>query len=181
VLARKGFHSARVSEIARAAGVADGTIYLYFKSKEDILISLFEGHVGQLNQELRQSVAALPDTSARVAHIVRCQVGSLRRQRELAEVLSVTLRQSNRFLRQFAAPTFSEYLDIVAEVIADGQRRGEVREDISPLVVARALFGALDGLILTWALGRSPAGRLERAALQVAEVFIQGLRPPATS
>ncbi len=177
VFARKGFHNARVAEIARSAGVADGTIYLYFKNKEDLLISLFEEHVGQLNRDLRQSLDGLETTDERIRHVVRVQLGHIQEQRDLAEVLSVTLRQSNRFLRQFAAPTFSEYLDIIAEVVTKGQERGEVRRDVSPRVVARALFGALDGLLLTWALGRSPASRLERGAEQVADIIVRGLTP----
>lgn len=181
VFARKGFHETKVAEIARAAGVADGTIYLYFKSKDDLLISLFEDHMDRLNEELRGDLNALPDCATKIHHIVKCQLGHIKDHRELAEVLSVTLRQSNRFLRQFAAPKFSEYLDIIAEAIAEGQRAGEVRADVAPRVVARALFGALDGLMLTWALGRSPASRLERAALQVADIVVCGLAPDGPS
>jgi TetR/AcrR family transcriptional regulator, fatty acid metabolism regulator protein len=181
VFARKGFHETKVAEIARSAGVADGTIYLYFKNKEDLLISVFEEHIDRLNCQLKQDLDDLPDTPSRIRHIIRAQLGILREQRELAEVLSVTLRQSNRFLRQFAAPKFNDYLNLIAEVIADGQSRGEVRLDVSPRVVARALFGALDGLMMTWALGRSPASRLERAALQVADIIVQGLAPESTS
>lgn len=177
VFARKGFHETKVAEIARAAGVADGTIYLYFKNKDDLLISLFEDQMDRLNEQLRSDLNGLPDTALRVRHVVRCQLGHVKDHRDLAEVLSVTLRQSNRFLRQFAAPKFSEYLDIIAEVIAEGQRKGEIRDDVAPRVVARALYGALDGLMLTWALGRSPASRLERAALQVADVLVRGLIP----
>jgi len=181
VFAKKGFHETKVAEIARAAGVADGTIYLYFKNKDDLLISVFEENIDQLNQRLRDDLVELPDTSSKIRHIVRSQLGVIRARRDLAEVLSVTLRQSNRFLRQFAAPKFSDYLDIIAEVIEEGQRQGEVRQDVAPRVVARALYGALDGLLLTWALGRSPASRLERAALQVADIIVKGLSPGETS
>ncbi len=181
VFARKGFHETKVAEIARAAGVADGTIYLYFKSKEDVLISLFEEYIEKLNEKLREDLGSLPDTATKIRHVVRSQIGHIKAQRDLAEVLSVTLRQSNRFLRQFAAPKFSEYLDIIAEAIAEGQERGEVRDDVTPRVVARALYGALDGLMLTWALGRSPASRLERAALQVSDIIVQGLLPSKAS
>lgn len=181
VFAKKGFHETKVSEIARAAGVADGTIYLYFKNKDDVLISVFEENIDQLSVRLREDLGALPDTASKIRHIVRSQLGVIRARRDLAEVLSVTLRQSNRFLRQFAAPKFSDYLDIIAEVIEVGQKDGEVRKDVAPRVVARALFGALDGLLLTWALGRSPASRLERAALQVADIIVQGLSPERTS
>ncbi len=181
VFARKGFHETKVAEIARAAGVADGTIYLYFKNKDDLLISVFEEHIDRLNADLRRDLHTFDDTAEKVRHIVRCQLGVVHAERDLAEVLSITLRQSNRFLRQFAAPKFSDYLTIIAEVIAEGQRRGEVREDVAPRVVARALFGALDGLLMTWALGRSPASRLERAALQVADILVRGLAPDAPS
>lgn len=180
VFAKKGFHETKVAEIARSAGVADGTIYLYFKNKEDLLISVFEENIEQLNTELRQDLGGLPDSPSKIRHIFRCQLGVIRAQRDLAEVLSVTLRQSNRFLRQFAAPKFSDYLGIIAEVVEEGQKKGELRADVSPRVVARALFGALDGLLLTWALGRSPAARLERAAVQVADIFVLGLTPDRT-
>jgi TetR/AcrR family transcriptional regulator, fatty acid metabolism regulator protein len=177
VFARKGFHETKVAEIARAAGVADGTIYLYFKSKDDLLISVFEETVEELSSRLSTDLGSLPDTASKVRHVVRSQLGIIKAQRDLAEVLSITLRQSNRFLRQFAAPKFSAYLDIISAVIEQGQQNGEIRADVSPRVVARALYGALDGLLMTWALGRSPASRLERAALQVADVFIKGLSP----
>jgi len=181
VFAQKGFHGARVTEIARAAGVAEGTIYLYFKNKEDLLVSLFETHVSQLNEELRETLKTLPDSPTRLRYIVDCQLGQIRDSRELAEVLSITLRQSNRFLRQFAAPRFTEYLEVISQVVEEGQRPGEIRRDVTPLTVARALFGALDGLLLTWALGRAPASRLERAGKQVADVIVQGLRPDGTA
>jgi TetR/AcrR family fatty acid metabolism transcriptional regulator len=181
VFARKGFHETKVAEIARAAGVADGTIYLYFKSKDDLLISVFEETVEELSSRLSTDLGSLPDTASKVRHVVRSQLGIIKAQRDLAEVLSITLRQSNRFLRQFAAPKFSAYLDIISAVIEQGQQSGEVRVDVSPRVVARALYGALDGLLMTWALGRSPASRLERAALQVADVFVKGLSPSGTS
>jgi TetR/AcrR family fatty acid metabolism transcriptional regulator len=181
VFARKGFHETKVAEIARAAGVADGTIYLYFKSKDDLLISVFEETVEELSTRLTMELGLLPDTASKVRHIVKSQIGIVKAQRDLAEVLSITLRQSNRFLRRFVAPKFSAYIDIITGVIAEGQQRGEVRAEVSPRVVARALYGALDGLLLTWALGRSPASRLERAALQVADVFVSGLSPTGAS
>ena len=181
MFARKGFHETKVAEIARAAGVADGTIYLYFKSKDDLLISVFEETVEELSTRLTMELGLLPDTASKVRHIVKSQIGIVKAQRDLAEVLSITLRQSNRFLRRFVAPKFSAYIDIITGVIAEGQQRGEVRAEVSPRVVARALYGALDGLLLTWALGRSPASRLERAALQVADVFVSGLSPTGAS
>ncbi len=175
VFAKKGFYASRVSEIARAAGVADGTIYLYFDSKDDLLESLFEDRMERLFTVLRAELAKHPTARARLRTLIELQLGLLEGQRELAEVITVNLRQSTRLLRQYGSKRFVEYLELMAAVIAEGQRGGEFREDVSPRVVARSLFGALDGIALTWALGDARAGGLEKAAAQLATVMLQGL------
>jgi TetR/AcrR family fatty acid metabolism transcriptional regulator len=176
VFAKKGFYNTRVSEIARTAGVADGTIYLYFKNKDDILISIFTDRIGTLNDEMLRQLASLGSPSEKIQRIVSVQLGLLRGHKDLAEVITINLRQSNRFLKQYAAPGFNRYLDIIAGVVQEGQERGEFRTDVSPRVAACSLFGALDGLTLTWVLGSRDADRLARAGQQVAHIFIEGLR-----
>ncbi len=181
VFARKGFYASRVSEIAKAAGVADGTIYLYFKSKDELLTSLFEDRITRLLDVLRREIEAVPSGPDRVRRIIEFQLGLLEGERDLAEVITVNLRQSTRLLKQYATKRFTEYLDLMAHVIADAQHAGELRTDVSPRIVARALFGALDGLALTWALGNPEPGGLKRAGTQLADVVLQGLerRGPA--
>jgi TetR/AcrR family fatty acid metabolism transcriptional regulator len=176
VFAKKGFYNTRVSEIARTAGVADGMIYLYFKNKDDILISIFTDRIGTLNDEMLRQLASLGSPSEKIQRIVSVQLGLLRGHKDLAEVITINLRQSNRFLKQYAAPGFNRYLDIIAGVVQEGQERGEFRTDVSPRVAACSLFGALDGLTLTWVLGSRDADRLARAGQQVAHIFIEGLR-----
>ena len=179
VFARKGFYATRVSEIAKAAGVADGTIYLYFKNKDDVLVSIFEDRITKLLAFLRAEIEKADGIEDKVRVVVELQLGLLEEQRDLAEVVTVNLRQSSRLLKQYAAPLFTEYLELIASVIADGQREGVLREDVSPRVVARGLWGALDGVALTWALGGSKGGKpetLRRAATQIASVFLEGLK-----
>jgi len=176
VFARHGFYLSRVSEIARAAGVADGTIYLYFRNKDDILISIFEDRIEALCALVERETAKLDDPAERLRRIVELQLGTVRRHRDLAEVVSINLRQSNRFLKQYAAPKFHRYLDLIAGVVADGQQRGVFRSDVSPRVFACAMFGALDGLTLTWVIGRSAPERLARAAEGAATILVEGIR-----
>jgi TetR/AcrR family fatty acid metabolism transcriptional regulator len=179
VFARKGFYATRVSEIAKAAGVADGTIYLYFKNKDDVLISIFEDRITKLIAVLRDEVDEAEGFEEKLRCVVELQLGLLEGQRDLAEVITVNLRQSSRLLKQYAQPLFTEYLEIIAGVIAEGQREGVVRGDVSPRVVARGLWGALDGIALTWALGGAKPGKpesLRRAASQIASVFLDGVR-----
>jgi TetR/AcrR family fatty acid metabolism transcriptional regulator len=105
------------------------------------------------------------------------QLGLLEGERDLAEVITVILRQSTRLMKEFAAPRFTEYLDAIAKIVAEGQSSGAFRQDVSPHIAARAVFGALDGITLTWALGRAEAGALNRAAGQLSDVLLRGLAP----
>ncbi|MCS6858173.1 MAG: TetR/AcrR family transcriptional regulator, partial [Sandaracinaceae bacterium] len=176
VFAKKGFYAARVSEIAKTARVADGTIYLYFRNKEEILISLFESRIELLNQALRAIVEEKLPFEERFFKMLETQFGAFEGQPDLAEVVTVNLRQSTTFLKQYAAPRFTEYLDIMASLVSDGQKQGVVRNDISPRFVARALWGALDGLILTWTLSGGDAHQLRRIAKPLGALFLDGLR-----
>jgi TetR/AcrR family fatty acid metabolism transcriptional regulator len=177
VFARNGFHATRVSEVAKAAGVADGTIYLYFKSKEELLVSLFEDRVEKLLTYMREELPKEESAPGRLRAVINMQLGLLESERELAEIITVIIRQSTRLLKEFAAPRFLAYLDAIARIIAEGQASGDFRKDVSPHIVARAVFGALDGITLTWALGRAEQGALNRAAGQLADVLLRGLTP----
>jgi TetR/AcrR family fatty acid metabolism transcriptional regulator len=176
VFAKNGFYATRVSEIAKAAGVADGTIYLYFKNKDDVLITIFEEGIEQLLRILRE-VADSEDTfENRVSRIIELQLGLLEEQRDLAEVITVNLRQSSRLLKQYATPLFMQYIDVIAGVVRDGQNEGAFRKDLNPRIVARSLFGALDAILLTWALGEGDPPALRKAATHCASLFLEGLR-----
>jgi TetR/AcrR family transcriptional regulator, fatty acid metabolism regulator protein len=177
VFARKGFHATRISEVAKAAGVADGTIYLYFKSKDTLLVSLFEHRVQRLLTFLETELRGAGSAPEKLKRIVEVQLGLLERERDLAEVVTVILRQSTKLMKEYAVPKFTAYLDAIAGVIAEGQAAGELRKDVSPHLAARAIFGALDGIALTWALGKADHGGLSWASGQLAEIVLHGLVP----
>jgi TetR/AcrR family fatty acid metabolism transcriptional regulator len=179
VFAKTGFHATKVSDIARQAGVADGTIYLYFRSKEELLVSLFEDRLERLLQYLELELEKIDSVPQKFRRIVELQLGLLQDERELAEVMTIILRESTKLIKEFAAPKFMQYLDAIARVVAEGQARGDFRSDISPHLVARSTFGALDGIALTWAVGRGEPEALTRAAAQLADLLLRGLSPVA--
>ncbi len=181
VFAKNGFHATRVSEVAKAAGVADGTIYLYFKSKEELLVSLFEDRVEKLLAFMRESLPKQKSAPERLRAVIDMQLGLLEGERDLAEVVTVIIRQSTRLMKEFAAPQFLAYLDAIAKIVQEGQAAGDFRTDVSPHIAARAIFGALDGITLTWALGRAEQGALARAATQLSDVLLRGLSPSSSS
>ena len=176
VFAKNGFYATRVSEIAKAAGVADGTIYLYFKNKDDVLITIFQDGIQQLLVILREVASSGQPFDERITRIIELQLGLLEEQRDLAEVITVNLRQSSSLLKQYAAPLFMEYIDVIAGLVREGQKEGAFRKDINPRVVARSLFGALDAILLTWALGEADPTSLRKAASHCASLFLEGLR-----
>jgi TetR/AcrR family fatty acid metabolism transcriptional regulator len=176
VFAKNGFYATRVSEIAKAAGVADGTIYLYFKNKDDVLITIFQDGIQQLLVILREVASSGQPFDERITRIIELQLGLLEEQRDLAEVITVNLRQSSSLLKQYAAPLFMEYIDVIAGLVREGQKEGAFRKDINSRVVARSLFGALDAILLTWALGEADPASLRKAAAHCASLFLEGLR-----
>src|SRR5271163_1724225 len=127
VFAKSGFFAARVSEVAKAAGVADGTIYLYFKSKDELLVSLFEDRVERLLAYMREELPKLEGAPARFRRVIELQLGLLEGERDLAEVITVILRQSTKLMKEYAAPKFMAYLDAIARVVAEGQKAGDFR------------------------------------------------------
>jgi TetR/AcrR family fatty acid metabolism transcriptional regulator len=177
VFAKRGFHATRVSDIASAAGVADGTIYLYFKSRDALLVSLFESHVDRLLAFLEKELPRAASPSEKLKRIVEVQLGLLEGERDLAEVVTVILRQSTKLMKQYAAPKFNAYLDAIAGVVAEGQATGEIRRDVTPHLAARAIFGALDGIAMTWALGKAERGGLAWASAQLGQILLGGLTP----
>jgi len=177
VFAKNGFYATRVSEVAKAAGVADGTIYLYFKSKDELLVSLFEDRVERLLAFMADELPKRERAAEKLRRVIEMQLGLLEGERDLAEVITVILRQSTKLMKEYAAPRFIAYLDAIARIVVDGQAQGDFRADVSPHLVARALFGALDGITLTWALGRAEQGALARAATQLSDILLRGLAP----
>jgi TetR/AcrR family fatty acid metabolism transcriptional regulator len=179
VFAAEGFYNAKVSQIAQAAGVADGTIYLYFKSKDDLLINLFEDRMERVNANLREALATASSSIDRLRRIVKLHLELVEQNRDMAEVISVELRQSSKFIREYANPKFAEFLRTIAGAVVEGQRAGELRTNIDPYIFARALFGALDEIALAW-LVKHPGSKasidLPRAAAELGELFIDGLR-----
>lgn len=178
VFARSGFHAARVSDVAKAAGVADGTIYLYFDSKEALLLSILESRVERLLTVMRERIPAETNAASRLRSVIELQLGLLDGEKDLAEVVTMILRQSPELMKERAAPKFSSYLEAISDIISAGQKDGSFRADVSPNLVARAVFGALDGLALTWALGKADRGGLTGVATQIAELFLGGLAAP---
>jgi TetR/AcrR family transcriptional regulator, fatty acid metabolism regulator protein len=176
IFARRGFFHARVSEIAREAGVADGTIYLYFKNKDDLLICLFESRMERVTAELASALDRVgPRPPERLAAFFTIYAELVTAHPELAEVLTVELRQSSKFMKEYQNPRFGDFLKLLAGVISDGQEQGVFDRALPAPIAARAIFGMLDELALAWLLGRGEKFDIVRAAGSLGALVLRGL------
>ncbi|MBM4333867.1 MAG: TetR/AcrR family transcriptional regulator [Deltaproteobacteria bacterium] len=175
VFAEKGFYNARVSEIAKEANVADGTIYLYFKNKDDILISLFEEEFGKLVENMRKEINKEKDALQKIKRFAVSHLSFVAKQQQLAEVFGVEVRQSSKFMKEYINKPFIEYLNLIRSVIIEGQEAGLIRKDLTPGIMKRAVFGALDEMSRYWVLSSKKKHSVDEAALQISDVFIWGM------
>jgi len=175
IFAQHGFFAAKVAQIAREAGVADGTIYLYFKSKDDLLISLFESRMERVNNLLRDAIATGKTPTEKLNLFIRTHLKMVHDQPNVAEVLTVELRQSSKFMKEYANPRFGDFLRLLGEIIDEGQQSGEFNPDVPATIIARLIFGAVDELALAWLLGGGEKFDIVRAADWVGAIVMRGL------
>ena len=174
VFARKGYYNSRVSDIAREAGVAAGTIYLYFKTKDDILVTLFREKMAEWVALVRKAIAGERDPVAKIRKIVALHFKVIEEHTDLAEVVQVELRQGQKFFRGASAHEISAYFDVIQGVLEEGVAAGRIRHDLPVKIATKMLFGAMDQLATSWVLGKR-AYRLTDAADAVATIFLKGV------
>ncbi|HPQ70420.1 MAG TPA: TetR/AcrR family transcriptional regulator [bacterium] len=176
VFAKNGFHNSKISQIAKEAGVADGTIYLYFKNKDDILIKVFEERLEEIIAEFSEILDPIEDPEQKLRVFIKMHMEVMEKNRALAEVVSVELRQSHKFMKEYVPRKFSEYLNIVSRIIREGKDKGVFRAELQPGVIKRALFGALDELVIYLVLAPKPKYDVMTLIEQSTETFIRGLK-----
>ncbi len=175
VFAAKGFFNSKVADVAKEAGVADGTVYLYFKGKDDILHSIFDRAMAEFIAEGRRELAKLDDPARQLAKIADVHLSRLGADRSLAVVFQIELRGSTKFMEAFSAAAFAEYLEIIRKTIESGQKSGVFRSDVKPIIAAKMFYGALDEMVTNWILSKKPYP-LEPLAGEVVKVFLGGLK-----
>ena len=175
VFAQKGFFNSKVADVAKEAGIADGTVYLYFKSKDEILHSVFDRAMEEFISEGKREIADISESDKKLQRIAHLHLERLSADRDLAIVFQVELRGSTKFMEEFSGGGFAEYLDIIRQTIAEGQRQGVFRKDLKPIVCAKILYGALDEMVTNWILSKKSYS-LTPMADEVLKVFFNGTK-----
>jgi TetR/AcrR family fatty acid metabolism transcriptional regulator len=179
---KHGYHDTKVSDIAANAGVAEGTLYNYFDSKEIMLLALFDEKWGVMIDELKVKVAALRDPNDKLKTMFATVVKLFKKDRELAEIFLVDVKQSSIFLNSYTVNRVVDFIDLIEDILKDGKRQGVYRRDLDTKVAKMVIFGAAQGILLGWVLNESDAVTnsdfrysLARAAVGLRSIFKYGL------
>ena len=174
VFARSGYYNSRVADIAKEAGIASGTIYLYFKTKDEILVTLFREKMAEFVADLRKAIAAEPDAVAKLRRLIALHFQILEENPDLAEVVQVELRQGQKFFRGASSVEVNSYFSLIGSVLEDGVASGVFRKELPIKAATKTVFGAMDQMATSWVLGKR-SYKLSETADAVAEIFLNGL------
>ncbi|MCJ8012367.1 TetR family transcriptional regulator [Paenibacillus sp. KQZ6P-2] len=175
VIAENGFHGSQISKIAKEAGVADGTIYLYFKNKEDILISLFQERLGNLVGMFHSSIKESSTAEDALRKICEIHFTELENNVNLAYVTQIELRQSSLELRKAIGLVVKPYIELIEHIVERGMSEGSFRQDLDLKLTRLLIFGAMDEVVTSWLI----SGRKYSLSAQVdktVEFFLKGLK-----
>jgi TetR/AcrR family fatty acid metabolism transcriptional regulator len=173
--AQNGYHQSRIADVAREAGVAAGTIYLYFRNKDHLLISIFEERVQQFIQEFRRQLIREESAEAKLGKLVHLHLSEMQEHPDLAAVFQLELRQSRHFMSSYPKTDLKGYFDLIGQIIEEGQQQGLFRKDLYLGAVKKVFFGGIDETVTSWLL----AGKdydLTQMAAPLADLFTRGLR-----
>ena len=176
MFARKGFYKTRISEIAMEAQVADGTVYIYFENKDDILISLFEEQMKVVIDNMVDQISREDDPVKKLEKFALTHLQLIEQNPDMAEIIQVELRQSSKFMKEYKNEKFARYLDLIGEIVLEGQEKGIFTKDVIPGVAKRAFFGALDEMSRFWVLSTRKGYDIKTAAKQISEYFLNGIQ-----
>lgn len=174
VIAENGYHNSQVSKIAKKANVADGTIYLYFKNKEDILISVFKEKMGLFIEKTSDAIAEKNSASDKLLTLIKMHYKQLSESPYLAIVTQLELRQSKPELRMEINKVLKSYLDVIDSIVEQGIKENEFRSDVDPRLIRQMIFGTLDETVTTWVMKSQRYSLLDQAE-EVHQLLMKGL------
>jgi TetR/AcrR family fatty acid metabolism transcriptional regulator len=180
IFARQGFHQSTIAQIAKEAGVADGTIYLYFKNKDDILVQFFSHRAKQVFESFREEVDRGQTSLDKLRNLINRHLTEFQRDRNGAVVYQVETHQSSRLAEEQIKEMSQMYRDLISEIVEQGQQEGQIRKDLYVGLVKRFIIGAVDEVINTW-LHSNGEYDLVSMTEPLVELFMKGIGSPQRS
>lgn len=173
VIAVNGYGNSQVNKIAKEAGVADGTVYLYFDSKEEMMVDIFNEFLGGFIEEIRLEMAEITDSAGKLKKLVEAHLSKLESNYDHAVVCLVELRRPDPNLRQATGEILRKYFNLIEQLVEEGQANGTFNPKLNKYLVRQMIFGTLDEIVISWVWHRYPG--LAAQAPQVYKMLLDGL------
>ena len=177
IFARQGYYKSTISQIAREAGVADGTIYLYFKNKDDILDHFFSYKTREVFGRFKKEVDRADNALAKLQNLISRHLLEFETDRDMAVVYQVETRMKRRLSDEKIKDMSDMYFDLVSSIVRQGQQEGVIRPGLPIALVKQIMIGAIDEVITTW-LYSSGKYRLTSMAEPLFDILVKGIGPP---
>lgn len=174
VIAKYGYYRSQVAKIAQEAKVADGTIYLYFENKDDILISLFKEKIGQFVNKIESQLHSNQSPVDQLYQLIRLHLEYLESEPELAVVTQLELRQINPKLKKNINQILKRYLQVIDQIVKEGMEGGVFRPDLDIRITRKMIFGTLDETVTSWIMDHRKY-RLSDLADPIHQLFVEGI------
>lgn len=147
-----GYSRTRISDIAKAADVADGTVYLYFDGKEGLLTAIFDDLMQKFLGLAREALLEVDGAPHRLRRVLELHLENLGSNRSLATVFQIEFRHTNRFMETFSRGPLRDYFELIADILEEGKREGTVRAGLDPWFATKCIFGVVDEAATNWVL-----------------------------
>lgn len=175
IFARDGYYNAKISDIAKEAAIAHGTVYLYFESKEELLLTVFDEQMAELVHYVRSEIDKEEGSVQKLHRMITIQMQLIETNRDLAELLLIEFRQSRKFFESSSINRVADYIDLIGNVLKEGIDEGVIRKELNVSTAATMLFCSIEGIVTRWVLEDAQYS-LEETANTVMEVFLNGIK-----
>jgi TetR/AcrR family fatty acid metabolism transcriptional regulator len=150
VFAKNGFAQSTVAMVAKKAGVADGTIYLYFKNKEALLTGFMEDKIRLIFDRFAETVSGPEPAGEKLRLLIRRHFEEFQKDRDMAVLYQVETHAKNRIAEEQIKEMSKKYMDLISLIVEQGQEQGLIRRNIYLGLVKRLIIGSVDEVINTW-------------------------------
>lgn len=175
VFASKGFYNAKIQDVATEAGVAHGTVYLYFKNKDDLLSAIFYEVLGELIEYIRSEVQKEKTAEDKFRRMISIQIDIIEENPDLTKLILIEFPRTGKFLSNSNIDILSKYIDMIADIIDKGIKEGQFNTDIKIDMVATMIYASIQGLATRWILDDMQY-TLKGMEKSVSDLFIEGIK-----
>jgi len=178
VFSKKGFQAAGISEIAQRAGVADGTIYQYFKNKEDLFFSIPIEKTKEFRSQVELHLEGISGALNKIRKFVWYFLYFFKTNPEYGRLLMLEMRVSKSFVKTETYDFLKQSVSSVLDIIAEGQKEGVIRTDVDVYLLRHLILGVLEHMVSRWLLKEAKYDLIEHHQ-EVSRILIDGLKNPA--